>query len=267
MDIKQMNETAAEIKELLGLRTYPIAVKFCRSVDEVPEDALFPRRDLGTPATFCQMLALVRTEGKAVAMGKQDHRCWNPIVAFGLVEAEAGSPAGDIIIKRALGIADEEKAEAWWARFPKLPLDEFPYVVVAPAEKATFEPDVILVYSNTRQVMWEIGGVRRMTGEYITSQFDAIDSCVHSTLRPLKTGEYWITFPDPGDRSLANARENEVILSFPAERLDEFAQGIRETQRMYDHPEATDDQPLKIGTRIPPFAHELFAIWGIEDCD
>lgn len=265
MDVARMNATAAEIKDLVGLRTFPLAVKFCQSDEEIPEQAVFPRSDLGTPATFCQMLALARLERKTVAMGKQDHRCWNPIVAFGLVKAEVGDPAGDIIVKRALGIADEEKAEEWWKRFPKLPLGEFPFVVVAPAESATFEPDVILVYSNTRQVMWEIGGVRRMTGEYVTSQFDAIDSCVHSTLRPLKTGEYWVTFPDPGDRSLANAREDEVILSFPANRLEEFAEGLRQTQRMYDHPEVPDGQPLKIGSRIPPFAHELFAIWGIED--
>jgi len=261
-DIGTINALARQLKDTLGLRTRPIAVKFYESEADIPADAIFPKRDIGKKAAFCQATTLARMKGKTVAMGKDDHWCWNPMVSFGTVKAEVGEPAGDLIVS-VLGIADEEKARAFWNGFPKLPFGKFPYVVVAPLESATFEPDVVMVYSDTHQVVWEIGAIRFMTGDYVRSQFDSIDSCIHAIIEPMQNGEYKITFPDPGDRARALAREDEVILSMPGARFPEFVEGVLKTEFMYSNLQR--EIGIEFENEVPPFYHELFKIWGTEE--
>ena len=262
MEVAKYNELAAKLKQTLNLRTYPIGIKFFENLEDVPEGAIWPKRDLGKPAAFCQATAMARMRGQMIAQGKEDHWCWNPLVAFGMVSAEVGTPAGDLIIK-VLGIEDREKAVEFWKNFPMLPLGKYNYVVVAPVETCTFEPDVIMIYSDTEQMLWEIGAVRFMTGQYINSQFDAIDSCIHAIIEVMESGEYKITFPDPGDHARANARENEVIMSFAAERFEEFCTGVDNTAMMYGNLQF--QYGLELQNPVPPFYHELFQMWGIED--
>ncbi len=262
MDIAAMNQMGLELENTLKLRTYPIAVKFYEREEDIPEEAIFPYRDLGKRAAFCQAKSMARMKGKTVAMGKNDHWCWNPLVSFGICKAEVGEPAGDTIVK-VLGIEDEDKAREFWNNFPRLPLEKYPYVVVAPVKTATFEPDVILVYSNTHQMVSMIGAVRFMTGEYIQSTFDSIDSCVHAIVEPMEKNIYKITFPDPGDRARALAREDEVIMTIPGKRFEEFIEGIRKTTFMYGN--LMQEIGLELENEVPPFYHELFQIWGIEE--
>lgn len=262
MDVSRYNELGAFVKEKLNLRTSPIAVKFCETSEEIPEEAVLPYRDLGKHAAFCQAKAMARMRGMTVAMGKEDHWCWNPIVGFGVCPADVGEPAGDKIVE-FLGIQDKEKAEEFWTNFPRLEVGKYPYVVVAPIEKCSYEPDIILVYSNTQQVVWEIGAVRYMTGEYIDSSFDSIDSCIHAIVEPFKSRKYKVTFPDPGDRARANAREDEVIMSIPSERWEEFCTGIEKTEFMYNN--YLNELGIETDNEVPPFYHELFQIWGLEE--
>ena len=263
MDIKKMNADAVEIYEKLRLDTKPIGVKFVKTLEEIPEGAVFPRRDLGAPIAYCQATALARVKEMTVAMGKQDNWCWCPIAAMGFCESDEGTPGGDLIIEKALGFRDDkEKAKAWWANFPKLPTGVHDYVILAPLDVATFEPDVCLVYSNTLQVVWELGGIRFKTGDYVHCKLDSIDSCVHSVVEPILDGQYKVTFPDPGERARALAREDEVIVSMPGEKFEEFCDGIRETEFMYNN--LKKHIGMVYGGEVPPFYHELFGIWGID---
>ena len=261
-DIATTNALAKQLKDTLGLRTRPIAVKFYENEADIPAEAIFPKRDLGKKAAFCQATTLARMKRQTVAMGKDDHWCWNPMVSFGTVKAEVGEPAGDLIVS-VLGIADQEKAKAFWDAFPKLPFGKFPYVVVAPVETCTFEPDVVMIYSNTHQVVWEIGAIRFMTGDYVHSKFDSIDSCIHAILEPYEDGQYKITFPDPGDRARALAREDEVIVSMPGARFGEFVEGVLKTEFMYSN--LMREIGIEFENEVPPFYHELFKIWGTEE--
>lgn len=261
MEISEFNSLGKDLKERLGLRTYPLAIKFVESKDQIPEDAKFPRKDFGKPMAFCQAKFFSRMRGITMAMGKEDHWCWNPMVSFGVVKAEVGEPAGDTIVE-VLGIKDKDKAVEFWNNFPKLEEGKYPYVVVAPVEKFTFEPDVILIYSNTHQILWEIGAIRFMTGEYVKSNFDSIDSCVHAIIEPMQNGQYKITFPDPGDHARGLAREDEVIMSMPASRFGEFMEGIQKTEFMYNNLRYEISPELQ--NEVPPFYHKLFQIWGTE---
>lgn len=260
MDKQQWNQYAARMQEMLRLKTMPVAIKWYEDARQVPEQAIWPVRDLKKHMAFCQATALTRFEGKTVAMGAGDHWCWNPLIGFGAVACEPGSEAFRKIVPM-LGINDPRKAEAFFAAFPRLPLHKFEAVVSAPLESCTFCPDVALFYCTPYQLNMMLLAIKRMTGEHLSSEFDGIDSCIYATVVPYFTGNYRITLPDPGDIERAQAADDEVILSVPMNRLEELYEGVstnhklgygtRRLSMVYDFPR-------------PPFYNELFAMWGLE---
>ena len=264
VEVTEFNQLAKELKQTLNLRTFPIAVKFCESIDEVPEEAIFPKRDLGKACAFCQAEGMARFNGRTVAMGKFDHWCWNPLLSFGLVDADPGSPAFEIITSVG-GSEAKEANEKFWTEFPRFPRDKYPYVVVAPAERCTYLPDVVIIYADTHQTLAMIGGVRFKTGDYIKSQFDAIDACTHSIVGPMLAGntDYKITFPDPGERARAHSREDGVIFTVPISKWDEFCDGVDKNRFLYTNLMLETDYVLE--NPVPPFYHDLFKVWGIEE--
>ncbi|NLV50086.1 MAG: DUF169 domain-containing protein [Clostridiales bacterium] len=261
MEAAEYNRMGEALQTALRLNTHPIAVKFCERLEDVPENAVFPKKDLGKHISFCQCTALTRFRGMTVAMTKEDHWCWNPLIALGCVECVPGQPTFTEVIK-ILGIKDPDKAAAFFTEFPRLPLDKYKAVVTTPLTKCTFEPDVAVIYSNTAQMNVIIRAIKGMTGECLKSFFDGIDSCVYATIVPLLSGEYQLTFPDPGDRERARAGDDEVILSVPAAKLPELAEQFK-TPR-FGMTYSNDLLELPLEYPLPHFYAKLFDMWGLE---
>ncbi len=68
---------------MLILRYEPIAIKMIEKEDEIPDDALYPKRDLNRHLALCQAFALTRRDKKTFYLDKESEWCWNPIVSFG----------------------------------------------------------------------------------------------------------------------------------------------------------------------------------------
>jgi hypothetical protein len=76
-------------------------------------------------------------------------------------------------------------------------------------------------------------------------------------------GECAVTVPDPGDYERAGAREDEMVLTVPVNRLDELMAGVYHFEeigrgfRQFNFSIAPDfDQP--------PFYEEYFRKWGLD---
>ena len=260
-DISVYQDYAKTLRSAFLLRSYPIAVKFYENIEDVPKNAIFPKRDLGKHMAMCQAFSYSRMRGATVAMTKTDHWCWNPLIGFGAVECLPGQPQFDEVVK-FLGIRDKAKAETFFAHFPRLPMNRYAAVVTAPLETAEFYPDVVLIYAEAAKINHMLRGIKAVTGDYVRSIFDGIDSCVYCTVPSMQTNEYRITFPDPGDRERAHARDDEVILTIPGGRLDEFmgSQDMESTYgRFGDHLLG-----LELDFARPPFYTKLFELWGLD---
>src|SRR4030042_4907592 len=97
--------------------------------------------------------------------------------------------------------------------FPRFEYGKYIGMVTAPLRSANFEPDMVLIYSNTAQLREMIGVVKFQQKTLVKSEFDPIDSCVYSVLPVLMGGQYRITLPDPGEYSRAFAGDDEIIFS------------------------------------------------------
>ena len=261
-DVGKNADYSRELREMLMLRYEPIAIRMIADGEEVPEGALWPMRDLGKHMALCQAFGLARRDGKIVYMDKHSEWCWNPLVAFGLVECEEGSETFEVIC-RHLGIGDAEAARKFFAGFPTLPAGKYTGLLVMPLAACEVEPDVVLIYCNNAQLRHLAWAVKNVTGKTISTQMDAIDSCAYSCVVPMKTGEYRVTLPDIGEFERAAAEENEIILSVPGMRLEELLRGLRPfSERRMGYADLVKSMEFEFAR--PAFYNELFRLWGLE---
>ena len=54
--------------------------------EDIPKEAIRPKRDRGYHLSQCQAFTLTRRNRETIAMLKEDNWCWAPLIAFGLVE-------------------------------------------------------------------------------------------------------------------------------------------------------------------------------------
>ena len=261
MEISKYNFYGKELEDMFKLRSMPIAVKFYEKAADVPAEAKFPKRDLGKHMAVCQAFSYSRMKGMTIALTTEDHWCWNPLIGYGNIECVPGQPAFDVVCN-FIGIPDKEKASKFFENFPRLPLGKYEAVVTAPLKSATFEPDVILIYADVAKINHMVRCIKGATAGYVHSVFDGIDSCIYCTVPSFLENEYRITFPDPGDRERARARDDEVILTVPAGRMTEFMDSIELNDRMMGF----SDKLFEINLDFPHpfFYNDLFEMWGLD---
>ena len=65
---------------------YQIPEKMLQKEEEIPAEAVRPKRDRNQHLAQCQAFSLSRRDGQTVAMLKEDHWCYAPVIGYGLVE-------------------------------------------------------------------------------------------------------------------------------------------------------------------------------------
>ena len=126
---------------------------------------------------------------------------------------------------------------------------------------ANFEPDVVIIYSNTTQL-------RNMLMPLSFLNKDSLDynffppACAYQVIPVMESGLYMVTLPDPGDHMRALAGEDEIILSVPVARMEEFMAGIR---RMVEGEYGIERAGMLIQNDFqqPPYYQMLFKRWGL----
>jgi uncharacterized protein (DUF169 family) len=244
--IKEYNKYGEELEKALKLKTYPIAVKMLEKEEDIPEGAMRPKKDRGYHLAQCQAFAMTRRQGMSIAMLKEDHWCWAPLLAYGLVE-DPHHPIVDALTE-----------------LPRFELGKYIGMVTAPLKSANFEPDMVLIYSDTAQLREMIGVPKFQDKELVKSEFDPIDSCVFSVVPVITGGQYRITLPDPGEASRAMAEDGEIIFSVPKGKLAGLVEGVKRSAEMKKNPDDWSHIILMPDFPRPDFYKELFRKWGLD---
>jgi uncharacterized protein (DUF169 family) len=246
--IEEMNGYGRELERLLKLRTHPVALKMLKSEDEVPAGAVRPKRDNGQHLAFCQAVSLARRQGLTVAMFKEDHWCFAPLLAYGIMP----DPHDDFL--------DRVK------NFPSLPCGTYAGTVLGPLHAVTYQPDVVLVYADAAQLRQLLMGVKTSGDAPVRAEFDPIDSCAYAVVPVLETGEYRIAVPDPGEHARAAASDDEMIFSIPGGKLGTLLAAMQRGEKMargmpWNDIEMRPDFPR------PDFYDRIFKAWGLDTRD
>ena len=212
ISIKEYNEYGTLLESSLALKTSPMAIKMLKTEDEIPEDALRPKRDRGYHFAQCQAFSVSRYQGKTVAMLKEDNWCWGPLFAYGLIKPETGDKFPEL--HNDLKI------------IPMIEYGKYTGIVSSPLKTCTFEPDLIMIYSDAAQLRHMLHVLSFIGEGTVTTPIYPVASCALSVV-PALNGESCITLPDPGEVGRAFAKDEEIIYSLPASKITELASQLK----------------------------------------
>jgi len=240
--LSDFNKYGEELENSLLLRTSPIAVKMLEKEEDIPKEAFRPKRDGGYHIAQCQAFGMSRREGKTVAMLKEDHWCPTALMAYGMV------PKPDSMAM-------------WGESFLSFETGKYIGIVTAPLKKATFTPDVVLIYLNPAQLRGILLTMMYGGGSQVSTHL-FLPSCGHSVVDPMKTGSYCVVLPDPGEYQRALTLEEEVIFAAPQAKMPTLMAGLKRGGRMYSH----RDQYMSMlpDFEQPQFYKDLFKSWGLD---
>lgn len=246
--------------KVVGLRYPAVALKMIEDEADIPAEAVRPLKDWGKHIAVCQAFAFARRQDKIIYMEKADHWCWNPILTYGMVDKELGKE-GFRAMNRFLG-APEDSSESFVESFPYLPAYKYKGVLVAPLNKADFQPDVTMIYCKNDQLRLFLMAVNSQTHQKLDSSFAPIDSCTYAVIPPMLEGNYRITLPDPGEFERALTPEDDIIFSVPKQRDEEFYRGLEVQAKMGGR--NSFFMTMKEDFARPPIYNPIFEAWGLE---
>jgi uncharacterized protein (DUF169 family) len=242
--LKELNRCGEELEQLLLLRTSPLAVKMLEKESDIPEGAVRPYRDRGIHIAQCQAFAISRRQRESVAMLKEDNWCFAALIAYGLVD-KPKDPELQLFVD-----------------FPTFPRDKYVGIVSAPLRSANFEPDVIIIYSNTAQLRnmllpFHFGGEEELVDYHFFPP-----ACAYQVVPVMSGGKLMVTLPDPGDYHRALATEDEIVLSVPEARMAKMMKGVREIEKG-DFAYSRAGMYMLHDFPQPEFYQMLFKRWGL----
>ncbi len=244
--ISDYNRYGEEIEKALLLKNSLVAVKMLEKENDIPGGALRPKKDKGYHLAQCQAFSLSRRQGMTIAMLKEDHWCWAPLIAYGLVEKPRDSFLDTV------------------TSFPKFEYGKYIGTVTAPLKSAKFEPDMVMIYSNTAQLRDMLIVIKFHEKANIQSEFDPIDSCAYAIVPVIKNGQYRITLPDPGEAARALAGDDEIIISVPSDRMEKLAEGVKRMAEMKQNPDDWSHMLMRPDFPRPDFYKEIFKKLGLD---
>jgi uncharacterized protein (DUF169 family) len=240
--IAEFNNYGELLERLLNLKTAPVAVKMLESDADIPSGAVRPRKDRGYHLAQCQAFAMARREKLTVAMVKEDNWCPGPVLAYGLVPMPEGR-------KNNTG-------------------DAFPYgkyvgILTSPLKTAGFEPDVVIMYSDTDQLRSLLLAMKEEERPNITGHFFPF-SCASSVVTPMLKGQCTVSLTDPGEHSRALTMAGEMMFSIPKNKLGALIKDLslyKSTGDGYAHDISLLMRP---DFPQPELYKKIFEGWGME---
>jgi len=217
------------LSQYARLPTYPLAVAWIPEGESAPPRLKRPKADLGIEVAICQSFALARRYGWGLAIGREDLSCPLAAVAFGYEKSlpyyESGNLCVDMYTQDAAAGARSEAA------IPKFEHGHHALLCIAPLARATFTPQVVVVYANGAQVMRLLAGALYARGGTLTSHHAARVDCAELVVRTHRAQEPQVVLPCYGDRIFGQTGDDEMAFAWPWSWSAELLKGLEGTHQ------------------------------------
>jgi uncharacterized protein (DUF169 family) len=176
-----------ELQTYLRPQTFPVAIRMLGPDEAIPERARRPARDFKKLSMSCQVIDMARRYGWTIALTREDHICSLGITAIGFDKPLPIYNVGTLC--EGMYTETKEAGQRSEAAIDKFAPGEYHCVLVAPLDRATFEPHVVCVYANPAQVMRLTQAALWKRGGRLTSSFEGRAVCADIIVTTMKTGE------------------------------------------------------------------------------
>ena len=218
-----------ELERRLRLKTSPLALKLLETEREIPTRAKRPLKDFGKHLSLCQVFQMSRRAGAVMAMLKEDHWCFEPVVGYGLGEPPQYFLEGHNRYPR--DVATPEAGQHYAAEFPRLDVGRYIGMACAPLSAVPFDPDLVLIYCDASQLCLLLLGREYKDGYNLKCEISGHAACVYGVVPAIKTGECQVAVPCRGDHYRAMAGDEEMIFTVPRAKLEDLMLGLRSIEK------------------------------------
>jgi uncharacterized protein (DUF169 family) len=225
-DLKQVDEA---LNQYLRLQTFPVAVRMCESEEELPDRVRIPQRDLGITISLCHAIALARRYGWVMAVDKYQS-CYAAGLSLGFLPLLPDIVDGSYQASFGIWGMTKEEAAASIEDMPKFEYGKYQYALIAPLQRATFEPHVVMVYANPAQIWVLLSAYLSGTGKRggLDITLTAGGGCQSYITRAMQTDEAKFTLIGTGERLGPNAQDYECAFSIPFSKIEQTVQGLEQ---------------------------------------
>ena len=225
-----------DINKYLRLSTFPVGVKLLENPEELNNISFLKKPE--KKIAVCQIFSYARYYGWTMGCTREDNICPLAGISLGLEESYKLFEEGAFFVGRYN--ETKEAAKKTTSTMPKMPFGKFSAIVAGALHRVDFNPDLILIWGNSAQIMRIIQGYLWKKGGRVSMSTFCDGVCADTISNALITKDLQIAFPCLGDRRFGMALDSDLIASIPIELVDDILKGMEKTH--------------KAGTRYPiPF--------------
>jgi len=248
MELKQIDEA---LSRYLRPQTFPVAVRMCQSEQELPERVRIPQRDMGADVSLCHAIAIARRYGWTIAVDRRQ-TCYVAGLSMGFLPLLPDVVDGSFQESIGLWGMSKERAAAAIESMPKFEYGKYSHVLMAPVERATFEPHLILFYGNPAQVWILLSGYLSGAGKSgLDVTLTSGAGCTSHITRTIQEDECKFALVGTGERLVPHPQDYECAFSIPISKIEKTVQGLEAGYRtgVFRYPVPTF---LRYGSQHPP---------------
>ncbi|GAB4367521.1 MAG: DUF169 domain-containing protein [Deltaproteobacteria bacterium] len=252
---------SAHLEKYLRVPTFPLGIRSCKPEEPLPEKVKVPSRHLGVKVAICQAISIARRYGWTMAVGREDVSCPIAKAVFGFETRNEYYTSGSLA--DGMYASCREAGEQFENALAKFGEGEYARVVAGPLSRLSFEPDTVLVYGNSAQVLRLLNACLYKKGGSLTSEFSGRGDCSDIVIRGKQTGKPQVILPCYGDRIFGMTADDEMAFTFPFSMGDEVVEGLEKTHAggvRYPVPIY-----LRFQAEYPKSYQELEALWRKQD--
>lgn len=226
--MNEYNKYGEKLEEQLRLKTYPLAIRMLRISEDIPPEAIRPLKSFGKCLSTCQAFALSRRFGETIAQLFEDMWCPEPVIGFGLAKAPEYFLEGKT--RYPNGVKSPEAGANWARDLPRFPVGKYVGVVSAPLTKASFVPDVVVIYCDSAQLLRLLLALAYEDGKDIHTVLGGHSACVYSVVPSMLKNECQVSVPCRGDRGYAGTQDDEMIFTIPRDKIGRVVLGLEQKE-------------------------------------
>jgi uncharacterized protein (DUF169 family) len=214
-----------KLSDLLGLESKPVAIKFLKPGESIPEGFIVPSRRM----RFCQAV-MEAGWGRSLAILPNEMACGPGPGSFGGAVKEKVS-RGDV--HHAFGLFESaDAASKCLSSNVKMMPGSVSSVLVAPLAGCSISPDTIIVRLNAEQAMWICHSRSFPEGRHISFEIQTEASvCSAMGVGPYVKNEVQLGLGCYGSRSNTDLKPNEVIMGIPGKALEQVVASLEKMKK------------------------------------
>lgn len=215
-------EKVKELKELLGLKGSPVAVKLVKSPDGIPEGY----HKMSEKKRHCEFVQDARLNGTKGYATSEEHLCKGGAGVMGIEPLPESVATGKMYHQ----LGNFETAEGARETIAAIPKSNENYYasLYSPLETAEYEPEVIVLVLTPRQALRVSQAYLKAKGGRISSDYSGIQSlCADAVVAVKERGIPNMTLGCSGSRKYAKIAEEEVIIGIPVKNFDEIVDALK----------------------------------------